>query len=161
MAQSVKRPTSARVTISQFLSSSPVSGSVLTARSLEAASNSVSPSLSAPPPLRLWLSPSKINKNIKENLKQQGWFLGHLGCLLWVDRRHCSKSCPLIPLSQKLLVPVAKETCNEMLWPRSDRCYSSQLIGQSQSRVPTSSQGGWEYHPTKRPEAEAAHIWAA
>ena len=35
--------------ISQFMGSSPVSGSVLTARSLEPASDSVSPSLSAPP----------------------------------------------------------------------------------------------------------------
>ena len=33
MAQSVERPTSAQVTISQFVSSSPVSGSVLTDRS--------------------------------------------------------------------------------------------------------------------------------
>ena len=49
MPQSVKRLTSAQVVISQFVSSSPVSGSVLTAWSLEPASDSVSPSLSAPP----------------------------------------------------------------------------------------------------------------
>ena len=47
--QSVKRPTPAQVTISQFVSSSPGSGSVLTARSPEPASRSVSPSLAAPP----------------------------------------------------------------------------------------------------------------
>ena len=48
MAQSVKRPTSAQVMISQLVSWSPTSGSVLTAQSLEPASDSVSPSLSLP-----------------------------------------------------------------------------------------------------------------
>ena len=48
VAQSVKRPTSAQVLISQSLSSSPVSGSVLTAQSLEPVSDSVSPSVSLP-----------------------------------------------------------------------------------------------------------------
>ena len=63
VAQSVKPPTSAQVTISQSVSSSPTSGSVLTAQSLEPASDSVSPSLSAPPPVHaLSLSVSKINK---------------------------------------------------------------------------------------------------
>ena len=56
VAQSVRHPTSTQVTISWFVSSSPTSGSVLTARSLEPASDSVSPSLSAPPPLVLSLS---------------------------------------------------------------------------------------------------------
>ena len=46
---SVKHPTSAQVMISQFVSSSPISGSVLTAQSLEPASDSVPPSLFAPP----------------------------------------------------------------------------------------------------------------
>ena len=54
-AQSVKRPTSAQVTISRSVSSSPASGCVPTARSLEPASDSVSP-LSAPPLLMLHLS---------------------------------------------------------------------------------------------------------
>ena len=53
MAQSVKRPTSARSRSRG--SSSPASGSVLTAQSLEPASVSVSPSLSAPPLLVLCL----------------------------------------------------------------------------------------------------------
>ena len=56
MAQSVERPTLAQVMISWSVSWSPVSGSVLTAQSLEPASDSVSPSLSAPPPLMLCLS---------------------------------------------------------------------------------------------------------
>ena len=59
MAQSVKLPTSAQVMISQFMDLSPVSGSVLTAQNLEPVSDSVSPSLSAPPLLSLFLS--KIN----------------------------------------------------------------------------------------------------
>ena len=59
VAQSVKRPTSAQVTISQSASSSPASGSGLMAQSLEPASDSVSPSLSAPPPFMLCLSLSQ------------------------------------------------------------------------------------------------------
>ena len=63
MAQSVKRPTSAQVMISQFVSSSPASGSVLTAQTLEPTSDSMSVclsvslslSLSAPPLLVLSL----------------------------------------------------------------------------------------------------------
>ena len=63
VAQSVKHLTSAQVMISQSVSSSPASGSVLTAQSLEPVSDSVSPSLSAPPPFMLSLSVSKINKH--------------------------------------------------------------------------------------------------
>ena len=55
VAQSVERPTLAQVMVSQSVSSSPASGSVLTARSLEPASDSVSPSLSAPPLFMLCL----------------------------------------------------------------------------------------------------------
>ena len=55
VAQSIKCPTSAQVMISQFVSSSPAPGSVLTAQSLEPASDSVSPSLSAPSLLMLSL----------------------------------------------------------------------------------------------------------
>ena len=60
MAQSVKHPTWAQVTVSRFVGLSPALGSVLTARSLEPASDSASPSLSAPPLLTLCLS--KMNK---------------------------------------------------------------------------------------------------
>ena len=59
VAQSVERPTSAQVVISQSVSSSPASGSVLTAQSLEPVSDSVSPSLSDPPPFMLCLSLSQ------------------------------------------------------------------------------------------------------
>ena len=56
MAQSVKCPTSAQVMISQFVSSSPESGSVLTAQSLEPASDSVSPLSRSSPAHTLYLS---------------------------------------------------------------------------------------------------------
>ena len=46
VAQSVKRPTSAQVTISRSVGSSPASGSGLMAQSLEPASDSVCVSLS-------------------------------------------------------------------------------------------------------------------
>ena len=62
VAQSLEHPTSARVTISQFMSSSLASGSMLTAQSLEPASDSVSPSLSAPPLLTHCLSLSLKSK---------------------------------------------------------------------------------------------------
>ena len=58
VAQSVERLTLAQVVISQFMDT----GSVLTARSLEPASDSVSPSLSAPSLLTLCLSLSLKNK---------------------------------------------------------------------------------------------------
>ena len=51
----MKRLTSVQVMISQLMSLSPTSGSVLTAQSLEPASDSVSPFLSAPPLLMLCL----------------------------------------------------------------------------------------------------------
>ena len=62
MAQSVRHPTSAQVMISQSVSSSPASGSVLTAQSLEPVSDSVSPSLCSSPIHALPVSVSKINK---------------------------------------------------------------------------------------------------
>ena len=68
MAWSVKHPTSAQVMISRPVSSSPASGSVLTAGRLEPASDSVSPSISAPPLLSL--SVSKINKRWKKIKKK-------------------------------------------------------------------------------------------
>ena len=62
VAQLVERPTSAQVMVSRSVGSSPVMGSVLTVQSLEPASDSVSPSLSAPPPLMLCLSLSLKNE---------------------------------------------------------------------------------------------------
>ena len=56
VAKSVKCLTLAQVVISQFMGSSPVMGSVLTAQSLERASDSVSPSPTAPPHLMFSLS---------------------------------------------------------------------------------------------------------
>ena len=62
VARWVKRPTSAQVTISRSVSSSPTSGSGLMAQSLEPASDSVSLSLCPSPVHTLSLSVSKINK---------------------------------------------------------------------------------------------------
>ena len=50
VAESVEHLTSAQVIISQFVGSSPMSGSVLTVQSLEPASDFMSPSLSLPSP---------------------------------------------------------------------------------------------------------------
>ena len=67
VAQLTKHPTLAQVMISWFVSGRPTMGSVLTAQSLELASDSLLPSLSAPPLLMLSpalsLSLSKMNKH--------------------------------------------------------------------------------------------------
>ena len=57
--------------ILQFMGSSPASGSVLTAQSLELALDSVSPSLSAPPLLCLSLSLKNKNKTLKKKEKKE------------------------------------------------------------------------------------------
>ena len=79
MAQSVKRSTSAQGMISQFTSSSPTSGSVLTAQSLEPASDSVSPSLSLPLPCSMLCFSLSLRKKIKINIKKiflKEWEMG-------------------------------------------------------------------------------------
>ena len=68
VVQSVKRLTSAQVMILWPVSWSPGSGSVLTAQSLEPASDSVSPSLSVPPLLMLYLSLSLKHKYTLKNV---------------------------------------------------------------------------------------------
>ena len=79
VAQLVECLISAQVMISHSMSSSPASRSVLTAQSLEPASDSVSPSLSlCPSPthsvsLSLSLSLSKIKKHKKIFLGAPGW----------------------------------------------------------------------------------------
>ena len=62
VAQSVKHLTLAQVMISWSVSLSPASGSVLTAQSLEPASESVSPSLSLPVPCSCSVSLSLSQK---------------------------------------------------------------------------------------------------
>ena len=83
VAQSVGRLTSVQVMISQSVSSSPASGSVLTAQSLEPALGSVSPSLSALPPLSLSLFLSKINIKKMQIPGVPGW-LSQLSVQLWL-----------------------------------------------------------------------------
>ena len=81
VAQLVKHPTSAQVMISQFVSSSPTSGSVLTAWNLEPASGSVCVSLSVSttiPQLALCLSLKQlihffIKKKKKSKQLQRHW----------------------------------------------------------------------------------------
>ena len=63
MAQSVRRPTSAQVMVLRFMSLSPVSGSVLTAQSLEPDLDSVSLSFSASTLHALCICLSKVNKH--------------------------------------------------------------------------------------------------
>ena len=72
MAQSFKRPTLAQVMNSRSVSSSPMLGSVLTAQSLEPASDSVSASFSTLPPLALCLS-VRVNKHFKKLKKRGAW----------------------------------------------------------------------------------------
>ena len=72
MAQWVEHQTLAQVMISRLVGPNPASGSVLTAQSLEPRACSLlrtlSPSLSAPPPLMVYLSLrlSKLNKHLKK-----------------------------------------------------------------------------------------------
>ena len=65
VARSVRRPTLAQVMISRFVGSSPASGSVLTAQSLQSAI-CVTLSLCPSPAHALSLSVSRINKYIKK-----------------------------------------------------------------------------------------------
>ena len=68
MAQSVKHPASGQFMISRSVSSSPASGSVLTAQSLEPVSDSVSPSLAVLPLLMLMLC---LSVSLKHKIKKK------------------------------------------------------------------------------------------
>ena len=70
VAKSGKHPISAQVMISQFVSSSPSSGSALTAQGLESASDSVCVSLCPSPACVLALSLSLSLKNKNKHLKK-------------------------------------------------------------------------------------------
>ena len=95
VAQSVKGLTSARVMISEFVSSNLASSSALTDQSLEPASDSVSPCLFAPPPHSLSLSLSLclsvslslcLSVSLSElNIKKKIWYSG------------CSRKPPGVP----------------------------------------------------------------
>ena len=101
VAQSVKRPTSAWVVISRFVGSSPTSGYVLTARSLEPASDSVSPLLSAPSPLMLCLSQKYTFKKKKKERKKERKILCSPESSPW----HSPPPFCLLFLSEGLLPP--------------------------------------------------------
>ena len=111
VAQSVTRPTSAQVTISQSVSSIPASGSVPTAGSLEPALDSVSPSLSAPPPLVLCLSLSLKKNKIKKlkknkHLKNKKNQIKVSGMLPIYERKH---------LYYEIIWIFKEESCQESL----------------------------------------------
>ena len=69
VAPLVKRPTSAQVMISWFIGFSPLTGSVLTAQSLEPASDVASPSLSVPLPL-LFVFSLSLSHSLSLSLSQ-------------------------------------------------------------------------------------------
>ena len=75
VAQSVKCPASAQVMISRFMSWSPASGCVLTARSPEPASDSVSPFLSLPLPCScsVFLCLKNKYKSKKKKMLREAW----------------------------------------------------------------------------------------
>ena len=102
VCQPVKHGTSVRVMILQSMSSSPASGSVLTAQSLEPASRSVSPSL-ALPACTLSLSFSKIHKLKKKDcIKRlaQAW--------LWSRSTRANFSCcPVIVTEHQVMVALS------------------------------------------------------
>ena len=85
----VEWPTLAQVMISQLVSLSPMVGSVLTVESLEPALDSVSPSLSAPPLLKLSLSLLKIN------IKKIGLECTHFSPHFLSSLSHCRASLRL------------------------------------------------------------------
>ena len=110
--QLIKRPTSAQIMISQFMGSSPTSGSVLTAQSLEPASDSVSPSLSAPPLLSLCLSASVSvsvsvslkNKNKNKKIKKGAInFPGFTNTIKFLNHTDSSRLCQLALAVVKLI----------------------------------------------------------
>ena len=70
VAQSVKHLTLAQVMISQLVGSSPMSGPVLTAQSLEPASDSVSSSLSFSPLAHVLSLSVSQKRNIKESKRR-------------------------------------------------------------------------------------------
>ena len=83
MAQSVKCATSAQVMVSQFVSSSPMSGSVLTAWSLEPALDSVSLPLCPSLALSLKIYKHKtIKKKRMVKIKGEPWWLCQLSIQL-------------------------------------------------------------------------------
>ena len=104
MAQSVKHLTSAQVRISRSVGSSPASGSVLTARSLEPAWDVVSPSLCPTPAHALSLSVSKINKKHFKKFKRKK------GAIQTLSRQTQAMRVPASTTEAQLNLPEANLT---------------------------------------------------
>ena len=100
MAQSVKPPTPAQVIISRFTDSSPASGSVLTAQSLELDSDSVSLSLFVPPLLTfclpLSLSPSPSLSLSKVNIKKN--------CLIKINKQFTREISTVLDMMRTITI---------------------------------------------------------
>ena len=106
MAQSVKCLTSAQITISQFMSFSPASGSALIAQSLKPALDSVSPSLFASSPLVFFLSLK--NKYTFKKEEERTFSLSGSGSCLHLDLplTHTAVDSSKIPVGfHKLQLP--------------------------------------------------------
>ena len=124
MAQSVECLTSAQVRISQRVGSSPASGSVLTAQSLEPALDSVSPSLSAPPLLILPLSLSnEIKFKFKLKKRVHKWTSGllvppSLGPGSFTDVARCIRVAFLASLILAISVAFSLTATRTVRWAR-------------------------------------------
>ena len=116
MVQSVERLTSAQVTISQLVSSSPNSGSVLTAQSLEPLPDSVSPSLSLPLP-----HPRSVSVSLKkkQTLKKKSWGAWVAQSVEWLTSAQVTISQLLSssPASGSLLTAWSLEPASDSVSP--------------------------------------------
>ena len=116
VVQSVKHPTSAQIMISELVSLSPTSGSVLTARSLKPASDSVSPSLSAP----LLLTLSKINiKKKKKSVPDKNFPSAKIHHPCW-SHSFCSNTFHCKSINPHLIhINVIQVKTGQHHWPNS------------------------------------------
>ena len=114
----VKRPTSAQVMISRFMGESPASGSVLTAWSLESASDSVSPSLLTPSPLVIYLSVCLSLRNKTKHQKKLGGTCVVLTVECWTSAQvMISGSVSLSPMLGSVLTGQRLEPASDSVSP--------------------------------------------
>ena len=109
---SVKRPTSAQVMISQKVSSSPTSGSLLSAQS---SLQILCRSFIAPPPLTLSLFLSKINK--KKLKKNNGYQMGcHKKTLRKCENKKGHEMSKQVISWNKEHLKIIREKRSNMIW---------------------------------------------
>ena len=112
MAQSVEPLISAQIMISQFMGLSPVLGSVLTAQSLEPASDSVS--LSDPPMCTFCLSLFLKNKQQQQQQNKIGSY--SIVRIVWRSVLHSlfrypTQILPIVPVSSFLIERITLGAC--------------------------------------------------